>query len=706
MLEDSRLIRRYNDLQHGLKAEMEFLANLRDETWQVIAGTCGLSALELRTEVLGAAHRSISFMDFRFFSVVRARPWSLASGDVDQQLDALSSEEEEPSDPISAKVWKLLRSLHYNREKLRQAINFFGEITWNTSISEQQHASGTLIGKYHPEVGQSALTIRALLHTMRHLLPELSESELSELRLKRCVARLERRQPQKATARQMMCQELVHISSRWKRDGRANTEAMIQQRVFRNHGPIWSACPADKKRLYEKKAAVHQAMEHRRVQGKYEEVVGALELLQVRKDDERRHCGSLSLKSCKWTTDDLHRLDSLYRQGSFSRIRVDDLRTVTLQAPPPPSADVIDELSAFPVYKTACDKPMPHWVKQVAIHREVFTNCIFIFWVDGFPQCFKFMFAQQNPMHLQLSPLKYRDVPLQMESVISYNWQTMAARSWRNTFEPDYMKHVAWHELPSVPLDAISILRPAVYLRGGDVASDGVATPLAALLEQLPAVTISQKQGSDSSASSRIHLPQNAFAELVAQHPWLAGSLEQDAKVVLQKMKTSNSDHVDVAEREDVGLTDDQIEEAFGNLRKARDEWGGEDPDSPDWRITVVGGAWTAAKRGSAFDGFRAAPRPGSAEEFAIRYQLGRSAYFATSIYGVAGASDMARAFAHKCQWFHDIWQASPEHNYIFTAADLAGYQEPDSVKLLAETMPLRVKARIQWLRHLMPSSA
>ena len=128
LLEDSRLIRRYNDLQHGLNEEMEFLANLRDETWQVIAGTCGLSTLELRTEVLGAAHRSISFMDFRFFSVVRARPWSLASGDVDQQLDALSSEEEEPSDPISAQVWKMLRSLHYNREKLRQAINFLGEI--------------------------------------------------------------------------------------------------------------------------------------------------------------------------------------------------------------------------------------------------------------------------------------------------------------------------------------------------------------------------------------------------------------------------------------------------------------------------------------------------------------------------------------------------------------------------------------------------
>ena len=117
------------------------------------------------------------------------------------------------------------------------------------------------------------------------------------------------------------------------------------------------------------------------------------------------------------------------------------------------------------------------------------------------------MFAQQNPKHLQLSPLKYRDVPLQMESVTSSNWQTMAARSWRNTFEPDYMKHVAWHELPSVPLDAISILRPAVYLRGGDVASDCVATPLLALLEQLPAVTISQKQGSDSSTSSRMHLP-------------------------------------------------------------------------------------------------------------------------------------------------------------------------------------------------------
>ena len=114
--------------------------------------------------------------------------------------------------------------------------------------------------------------------------------------------------------------------------------------------------------------------------------------------------------------------------------------------------------------------------------------------------------------------------------------------------------------------------------------------------------------------------------------------------------------------------------------------------------------AWTAARRGVAFDAFRAAPRGGSPEQWAVRYGMGRSARFDTALYGVAGANELARAYAHKCQFFFDLWQSKGGDNYEFGPDDRAAYQEPAAVRLLAETLHGRAFARIEWLRRLWPT--
>ena len=95
-------------------------------------------------------------MDYRFLAVARQSPCSLCRGDVEANLNRLL-ESSEPHTPVAAKIYKLLTVLHLNREKVKQAIHLMAEIPWHTAKAEQQHASASLIRKYHPDVTNDAM---------------------------------------------------------------------------------------------------------------------------------------------------------------------------------------------------------------------------------------------------------------------------------------------------------------------------------------------------------------------------------------------------------------------------------------------------------------------------------------------------------------------------------------------------------------------
>ena len=156
-------------------------------------------------------------------------------------------------------------------------------------------------------------------------------------------------------------------------------------------------------------------------------------------------------------------------------------------------------------------------------------------------------------------------------------------------------------------------------------------------------------------------------------------------------------------------LDDAEVEEAFARLdavRKERAHGDDDDVDTPDWKVTVLGGAWTAAHRGVAFDAIRASVRAGSdAEAFAVAYQLGKSARFDISLYGCGAANQLAKAFCHKCQWAFLLWESSGDKNYVFSNSDKEAYIEPAFFPGLLETLEGRARARAQGVRDLWPAT-
>ena len=91
MMEDARLFNRRDDYLKLALEEVQYLDNLQVTTWEFLAGAAGYSAEELRSDVLEAAHTSISFMQFRLFDAMLELPFCLMIGDVSRNIDHLKS---------------------------------------------------------------------------------------------------------------------------------------------------------------------------------------------------------------------------------------------------------------------------------------------------------------------------------------------------------------------------------------------------------------------------------------------------------------------------------------------------------------------------------------------------------------------------------------------------------------------------------------
>lgn len=122
-----------------------------------------------------------------------------------------------------------------------------------------------------------------------------------------------------------------------------------------------------------------------------------------------------------------------------------------------------------------------------------------------------------------------------------------------------------------------------------------------------------------------------------------------------------------------------------------------------EWTVRVLGGGWLQTHRGKAFDAFRAAPSVGSeAEAWAESAGFGRSARFATDLYGVYEAKLLCEVYANKCQFYYDRYKERLKEGRD-EIADEAEYVEPPEFEELLSRLNGRQLKRAQWVRDLKP---
>ena len=195
-LEDSRVCKRHVDMKAAVLDEMLYLDGLLPSTWEALGNICEMSGARVRSKVLSCAHVSIAFLFFRIFDALEKYPHKLFTGSIPANIAELEAAPEPPEEMVAGRVCSLLQQ-GFNKVALRKAAEEGADIKWGVDIAEDQHASTALGLKYHPEITEEALRVRAHAHAARRMLHQDSELEKAKKKWLRHHAKLKRRQPEK-----------------------------------------------------------------------------------------------------------------------------------------------------------------------------------------------------------------------------------------------------------------------------------------------------------------------------------------------------------------------------------------------------------------------------------------------------------------------------------------------------------------------------
>eukprot|EP00974_Lingulodinium_polyedra_P134167 11228301-Lingulodinium_polyedra.AAC.1 len=595
----------------------------------------------LKSETLAAAHTSIGFVTMRCLAEAKKLPWCLGVGDVDSNLDSLL-EGPVPQEPMAAKVHQLL-SVGFNREQVKQALSLLLDCPWGTATVEQGHASGTLLKKFHPELGKESLVLRSFFHSFRRLLPGPTEGEKVLAAAEAKVQKLLAKEPQKVTGRHMYFKALMSTAEAWRTSGKRKLPADVQRAVMQKHGSSWQALPKERKMQFAKEAAWHRSASEQALLEDIGRESQQLAIARGRLADEAASRPPLSLHSARLSLADLSQIGSTFSSGTFTDKMVAKLRSRAEKAPAAPGPELVKQLEAIAIWEDKPTAARPEWLSPLCWNREVFHNSALVFEVEGQLRYFKLLFALQKPLFASFSPLEEVDqYPLMSISVCQKSWDALSKDHFARRFEASYMVSLPWTELPTAGLESTWVLRHLEHTGGVEVASDDDLLPLKDLLAQLPKKVPEPAQPSQSSGQQTAAIS----SSVVKSMPYLSGFLKKQAEAAkATEAPASVSDKEGEASGTPV-VGDEEIQALFKALEMKRLEHQDEAGDFGDFKVTLLGGEWLMATQGKAFDAFRGGVRAGSvAEDWCNQYSLNRSARFDISRYGEQGARIMASAW-------------------------------------------------------------
>lgn len=359
MLEDNRVALRLSQIRESATEEMEWVTRVSPAVWSAMGAACGdVGGHDLRHRAIAAAHISLAFIDVKVFRVAAGSPWNLATGDQDSNLASLAAGPE-PTEPVAQKVWNFV-NMGYNKVQLKLALDLLLDCPWGTASAEQQHASATLMKKFHPEYSEETLMVRSLIHSARNLLPVLSEEDSVLRKTATRVDKILEKKPQHLTGRQVFLGDLIKVAKEWRQSGKRNLPGAYQLNVMSGHGKTYKALPEGVRHRYEAIAGVRRAASALEWQSQLEEASATMLVAHQRKKAKTsERSAPLSLGCSRFSPEDEDELNALFASPDFSLAQAEVLRKIAVVAPPEPSAAVKSVLGSHDVEQRQPATPKP-----------------------------------------------------------------------------------------------------------------------------------------------------------------------------------------------------------------------------------------------------------------------------------------------------------------------------------------------------------
>ena len=676
LLKDDRVAMRQTALEELVHSQLSHLAGIEALTWDRLADHLeGASAKSIRSDVFRAALTSAAFFQWRTLSTIKAYPWLLCSGDMDAKLQALADNEECPAkDATTRKIHQLLR-IGWSKDKLKDGLQRMGEVHWTTLVQEQGHGSVALVHRVHNAYSVQMLTQRAFIHMTRGLFADPAGDKEAR-RLQQFEARIqaaESRQPQKISGRHVFmadCMEVLKTSS-VAHEQRGEHGKNIMSR----HAKVFRTLSAETQAEYESRAS--QLAEARRV-SHMEKVVGlmAQKAGQASADKDKASLDKpdMTVASCKFEEADWLALAAMWNSSEFSRRKVASLREEYMQGHAAPSDGAVAQLEKMHVPGEPPLRPAAPWCKAVCWNRGDFANCAIVFETDGASQAFAFLFGMQNPLVAGFMPLEKVEVvlPAMPSTGVGAGLQNHVPSC---QYKADWST-VVWNgDIETTDATMISVVRDLAHTSHGHCQSYWDPVPLKEYLgdSYAAAQERAQQQAEETPTSSA-----PPFDALTA-YPWLVPFLKLDPSEAQGQATGSASSNAPSVPA--FMLDDDQLEAVYNALAEQRQKCSVEAGEPmANFKTYIIGGAWTMANRGVAFDGIKAAPRHAEAGAWLRMYFPHVTASFAYGKYGDAVCNALALYWCQRMEYFYSIYTGQDDLTYAFTLDDVQSAPQPDKV--------------------------
>jgi hypothetical protein len=336
----------------------------------------------------------MAFFQFRALIPAEGLPWSLCRGDIQANLRALKASPRPTHCDASAKAWDLME-VGWPLHSLQQMVQLMADAPFTTTVTEQLHASASVVARYHPEYQLDTLLARSMCLAVAKMLQKPPTVERAMAKAKAKLNRLNKAIPEKSSGRQVFFGDLCKVAGDKYHD--VNELKKVRKTLMKKHSKAFDEKSNGFKRRYVQRARAEAAARRRQLLEQREAALQELRDARERAVQGARERGPLVLSNCLWGEKELELFQELENTEEFSRTNVFNLRDRACLGAPLFSQSLVDALHEQPTVEEETCAALPQWLRTVAAQRDFCEDVGFLCFVNGQEVAYKFVFAMQTP---------------------------------------------------------------------------------------------------------------------------------------------------------------------------------------------------------------------------------------------------------------------------------------------------------------------
>jgi hypothetical protein len=740
VFDDDRLLR-HPEYETQLIRNMKKVSQLDPIVFERFSsGPCKghISAVDLMDETLMAVNTFGAYMWLYTFKVLKTPPWIWTQGDVEANLRAAQGAPKPRGNLTAAKIWTMLNTtfaLAFVVEAVMALIN----VSFASHIVEQFHAPSAMMMKEHGRYGAETLLARSVVYLLYAMMTALKDRKLDTL--------------QAALARARNRHTSVNAFAMFIRDATTGAfhagldagdglaladDTALRVDELRAVGVGSDLCMTSVPRF-----AAYWRSASRNVRDTYADMARQrsednytrknVTVQRLREEIRQHHVKTLSeedaplcrASSCKFPAASLKTMEDMFtgKVGNFSRKHVLALRGDVSKIPDATERalqEVYEGIGCPEFTNNKLDATTWKWARPMALNRKSFRRCAMLLGPMGEHGAWMFALGPQSPTNVVMTRLRfkarqYAPSAAALESVQDFWEEDVDNHDW--LFETDFEYDDAT-TIVVPPLVSWYVLPGMTWTRNTTLFSDLDPIAFDVFIQDFGKKVADEDDGGDDEGDVADDPPGGDteegtdLADILTLFPWAAERVLERSTAEPKSKKPKNDDVerrvlVPDAAAAREGLSDDDIAGILARVAAKRLELN-ERCVGPhnEFKVVPRGGPNTFLSSGLSIDGIRGQGSSAESVAWCDRCNLQKTVTFAVELYTMQLAQDMATAWCHKMNYYWGIYVDSGRHvDYVYTAADRAGYAELPAWKIYADNVQYAEPGyvRVNELRMLEP---